>query len=55
MADTDNSGMTAIVAIIAIVVILGIGYVIYARSAGAPVNDGTSINLNLPTGDNSPQ
>lgn len=51
MADTD-SGMTAIVAIIAIVIILGVGFLIFRNMAGTggSTNSGPSINVDLPTG-----
>lgn len=54
MADDNSSGMTAIVAIIAIIVILGLGYVVMRNLNGAPANGGgATIDVDLPVGGNS--
>lgn len=47
MSDNGSGGMTAIVAIIAIVVILGIGYFFMQNYMG---DTNGSINIELPTG-----
>lgn len=51
MSDSDSGGMTAVVAIVAIVVILGIGFFLFQRFAGQE-NAGPSVNVELPTGQN---
>ncbi len=57
MAENDSGGMTAIVAIIAIIVILGIGFLIFKNmGGGAPAaTGGGSIDVNLPAGDGNAQ
>ncbi len=48
MSDGESGGMTAIVAIVAIIVILGVGYVLFQNYF---VQDsGSTINVELPTG-----
>lgn len=47
MADNDSSAMTAIVAIIAIVVILGLGYYAMQMFRNNPP-EGNTINVNIP-------
>ena len=46
----EGSGMTAIVAIIAIIVILGLGYLVFQNFV-ANDNSGETINIDLPGGD----
>jgi len=48
MSDNSSGGITAIVAIIAIVVILGVGYFIVQNNAD---NSGGAINVEIPGGD----
>jgi hypothetical protein len=49
MADNDSGGMTAIVAILAIIVILGIGYFVFQniRQDAEPTS---VIDVNIPSG-----
>lgn len=55
MSDSDSSGMSAMVAIIAIIAIVAIGYVVFRMLPMAqPVDNGASINVNLPTGGSQP-
>ncbi len=42
--------MTGIVAIIAIIVIVGVGYLLFQNFAGTDGGTGTDINVELPTG-----
>lgn len=48
MADNDSGGMTAIVAIIAIIVILGIGYFVF-QSIGQDNETAPVIDVNIPS------
>lgn len=50
MADTESGSSTAIVAIIAIIVILAVGFFLYRAFPMSPASNGTSIDVNLPTG-----
>lgn len=50
---SDSSGMSAMVAIIAIVAILAIGYVAFRMLPAMGTGDGSSINIDLPNGQNS--
>lgn len=50
MSDNDSGGMTAIVAIVAILVIVAVGYFIFQKYAAVPAADsGTTIDVDLPT------
>ncbi len=51
MADNDSGGMTAIVAILAIVVILGIGYFVF-QSVGQDNETNPVIDVEIPSGEN---
>ena len=55
MADTsDSGGMSAMVAIIAIIVIAAIGFVVLRMlPTQAPADNGASINVDLPDGQNT--
>lgn len=50
MTDSNSGGMTAIVAIVAIVIIIGLGFVAYQQYMGNQQQPGT-INVELPTGE----
>ncbi len=51
MSDNASSGMTAIVAIVAIVIVAGLGFFAY-KNFIAKDDGGASINLELPEGNN---
>ena len=53
MADNESSGMTAIVAIIAIVIIAGLGFFAYKNFL--VTDNGSTINLELPSGNDGQQ
>ncbi len=51
MTDAESGNSTAIVAIVAIIVILAVGFFLYRAFPMTPAdNDGTSIDVNLPVG-----
>lgn len=57
MADSDSGGMSAMVAIIAIIVIAAIGFLVLRMlpTNGTGSDNGTSINVDLPDGNGTQQ
>jgi hypothetical protein len=49
MADSSSGGMTAIVAIVAIILILGVGFFVFRGAVDNGGNGGPSINVDVPT------
>lgn len=54
MADTDSSSSTMIVALVAILVIVALGFLLYKQmpASGTNTNPGTNIDVTLPAGGN---
>lgn len=49
MAENDSSASTMIVALVAILVIIALGFILY-RSLPGMTNNGTDINVTIPEG-----